>query len=103
MKNEFWDFDIFYIYIYISIYIYLSVFPNKRSFKGSGGVRGLDSQHQAQICARELASVASRGGEGGLVAPRLSNTKIVNSKVGRGIGHFLNFASYQYFPNTKTN
>ena len=34
---------------------------NKRSFRGPGGVgRGLDSQHEAQNYARELASVVSR-------------------------------------------
>ena len=35
--------------------------PNKRSFSGPGGVgRGLDSVYLAEICARELASAASR-------------------------------------------
>ena len=37
-------------------------FPHKRSFRGPGGViMGVDSCCQAKICARELASVASRG------------------------------------------
>ena len=36
--------------------------PNKRSFRSPGGVvRGLDYINQAKICARELASVVSRG------------------------------------------
>ena len=36
--------------------------PNKRSFRGPGDVvRALDSQHRAQICVRELASVPPRG------------------------------------------
>ena len=36
--------------------------PNKRSFRGPGGVgRGLDLGSQAQKCARDVASVASRG------------------------------------------
>ena len=59
-----------YIFIYIYVYIYLDIFffciyiysPNKRSFRDPGGVaRELDLGGQAQICARELASVACRG------------------------------------------
>ena len=39
--------------------------PNKRSFRSHGGVvRRLDSVDRAQICARELASVVSRGLQG---------------------------------------
>ena len=40
----------------------LSSSLNKRSIQGRGSVvRGLDSGHGANICARELASVVSRG------------------------------------------
>ena len=39
-------------------------FPNKRRFKVSGGAGGLASRGWAKICARELASVASRGLQG---------------------------------------
>ena len=35
--------------------------PHKRSFGGGGNVRGLDSVSPVKICARELASVVSRG------------------------------------------
>ena len=56
--------------------------PNKRSFRGPGGVvGGLNSGHWAEICARELASVVSQRGP--LWYPRVS----------RG----LRIASYQYF------
>ena len=57
-----------FIYIYICVYS-----PNKRSFRGSSGVEGLDLCYRAQICVRKLASVASRGSP---VASRLVNTRI---------------------------
>ena len=38
--------------------------PNKRSFRGPGGVVGLALGGQAKTCARELASVTSRGLQG---------------------------------------
>ena len=52
-------------------------FSNTRSLRGPGGVGGLDLRHWARSCARELASVASRGG-----LPRF-NTTISNSAFGR--------------------
>ena len=35
--------------------------PTKRSFRGPGGVGGLDLRCWAKICARDLASLVSRG------------------------------------------
>ena len=43
------------------MYIYS---PNKRIFKGHSGVGGLDLSCLAKICARKMASVASRGLQG---------------------------------------
>ena len=40
---------------------HLFLFPNKRSFRGPGGVgRGLDLRCQAKTCAEQMAFVASR-------------------------------------------
>ena len=48
--------------MYIYIQLYECFFPNKHSFRSPGGVdRGLDTRSRAKICARELASIASRG------------------------------------------
>ena len=77
-----------YIYIYIYIHIFIYISQKQRSFRGPGGVYGLGLRHWAQICARKLASVASKGSP---VASRLVNTKIQNSKLGRGSGQILNF------------
>ena len=63
-----------YIYMYIYIYIYIYYSPNKSSCWGPGYVvRGPDSRCRIQICARELASVASRESR---VASRLPKLKI---------------------------
>ena len=48
-------------YIYYLLVVFVSCSPNKRSFRGPGGVgRRQDLGCQAKIIARELASVASR-------------------------------------------
>ena len=53
--------------------------PNKRSFIGPGGFgRGLDLGGWANICARELASVASPGLHRQILASRISfSVKII--------------------------
>ena len=49
--------------------------PIKRSFRGPGGiVKGLDLRRQTKMCARELASVASRGLQG-IPPPATTNDK----------------------------
>ena len=63
--------------------------PNKRSFRDPGGVGcGVDSQNPAQICALELAPVASTGSP---VASRRLDTRIQKSSLGHGSGPTLNF------------
>ena len=69
--------------------------PNKRSFRGPGWVvRLLDSRRRAKICARELASVASRGVSRGL-PPLTTKVKIQNLAAAAAEIRFLNFASYR--------
>ena len=77
------------IYIFVYLYIYLYTYsPNKRSFRGPGGA-GRDCRSGPKICARELASVASRATPRGLPWPSVDDgtddmysSKVSNTTLG---------------------